>query len=256
LEDFPAKAYIIVEDLVGEAISELRAQLIASREALRECNKRATAGQLALELMHEIRNPLEALGNLIFLARNDSQDPETVQYRLLLAEEQLATLNQLVGHTLGFARFSGHPKMINLVSIAEAALRMHQRAIDRKTIHLVKELPDSLTAEVYAVEMLQVISNLLMNAIDALPDKGVLFLRLRKRQDKIYFVIADNGHGIPPEHRKDIFKPFFTTKKDRGTGLGLALSMEIVERHRGKICMRSSVRPNKSGTTFRISLPG
>ncbi len=238
-----------------ETVSELRARLILSAEALKECEKRATAGQLALELMHEIRNPLEALGNLVFLARGDANSSEELQYYMRLAEEQLATLNQLVSHTLGFARFSGHPKKMNLVAIAEAAIRIHQRTIDKKKIHLVKELPDDVTAEVYAVEMLQVISNLLMNALDALPDEGALYFRLKKRQDRIHFIVADNGHGIPAEHRPDIFKPFFTTKGDRGNGLGLALSREIVERHLGKICVRSSVRPDKRGTTFRISLP-
>jgi signal transduction histidine kinase len=244
-----------MEDLMEETISEQREQLIASAEALRECDRRATAGQLALELMHEIRNPLEALGNLVFLAREDANSSAKLQHYMRLAEEQLSTLNQLVSHTLSFARFSVHPKMMNLVAIAEAALRIHQRTIDSKKIHLVKDLPDSLTVKVYAPEMLQVISNLLMNALDALPDKGVLCLRLRKDQSEIHLLVADNGHGIPPEHQKDIFKPFFTTKEDRGTGLGLALSREIVERHRGKISMRSSVRPDKSGTTFRISLP-
>jgi signal transduction histidine kinase len=103
--------------------------------------------------------------------------------------------------------------------------------------------------------MLQVISNLLKNALDALPHNGVLCLRLRKRLGHIHFLIADNGHGIPAEHRNNIFKPFFTTKEDRGNGLGLSLSREIVERHRGKIHMRTSVHPDRSGTTFRISLP-
>jgi signal transduction histidine kinase len=240
---------------VEETVSELREKLVLSAEALKECEKRATAGQLALELMHEIRNPLEALGNLVFLARGDANLSEELRHYMQLAEEQLATLNQLVSHTLGFARFSDHPKKMNLVAIAEAAVRIHQRTIERKNIHLVKQLPDDLTAEVYAVEMLQVISNLMMNALDALSDDGILFLRLRKRPTQIDVLIADNGHGIPAEHRPDIFKPFFTTKGDHGTGLGLALSKEIVERHRGKMSVRSSVRPNRTGTTFRISLP-
>ena len=72
---------------------------------------------------------------------------------------------------------------------------------------------------------------------------------------KIEFVIADNGHGIPKEHTSDIFQPFFTTKEDRGTGLGLAVSKNIVERHKGRISVRSSVRPGKSGTIFKISIP-
>jgi len=236
-------------------ISDLQARLAAATGALLESNKRAVAGQLALEIMHEVRNPLEALGNLLFLARTDISGSEELRHYMLLAEEQLANLNELVSRTLSFARPSAQPTAMSLVAVLEAALRIHQRAIERKKIHLVRDIAYNLTSDLYAAEMLQVVSNLLMNALHALPDSGVLCLRLRKRRDKIHVVIADNGHGIPWEHRSQIFEPFFTTKKEQGNGLGLSLSKEIVERNRGKISMRSSVRPAKSGTTFRISLP-
>lgn len=88
-----------------------------------------------------------------------------------------------------------------------------------------------------------------------MPPAGTIYICLRKRQDEVQLLIADNGHGIPPEHGDEVFRPFFTTKQDRGTGLGLAVSQKIVGRHRGTIKMRSSVRPGKSGTLFKISLP-
>jgi signal transduction histidine kinase len=100
-----------------------------------------------------------------------------------------------------------------------------------------------------------IISNLIVNAVDALPSGGILSLRVRKVQGKVRFSIADNGHGIPAEYSQEIFQPFFTTKKENGTGLGLAISKKIIERHNGVIRMRSSVRPGKSGTIFHISLP-
>lgn len=99
------------------------------------------------------------------------------------------------------------------------------------------------------------ISNLVVNAIDALPNSGILYLRVRKAQGKVRFSIADNGPGIPAEISQEIFRPFFTTKLEGGTGLGLALSKKIIERYNGAIRMRSSVRPGKSGTVFHISLP-
>jgi signal transduction histidine kinase len=167
----------------------------------------------------------------------------------------MATLAHVASQTLGIARISHVPKPIDLVALAEAALRIHQRAIESKKVHLVKDLPKGIVVPVYTGEMLQVLSNLIVNALDALPTDGTLILRLRKRRGEVQFVIADNGHGIPAEHRNEIFEPFFTTKKDRGNGLGLALSKKIIERHRGRISIRSSVRPGKSGTTFKISLP-
>ena len=236
-------------------ISGLESKLAVLAEALQRAEERATAGHLAFEMMHEIKNPLEALGHLTYLASEEADDPEKVREYMHLAEEQMSTLGRIVGQTLGFARSSQTPKSINLVALAEAALRIHQRTIDARKVHLVKDLPQDLVAEVHRGEMLQVISNLLVNALDALPRDGVVCIRLRKRQNEIHFVIADNGHGIPAEHVDEIFQPFFTTKADRGTGLGLALSKRIVEQHRGRISVRSSVRLGRSGTIFRIALP-
>ena len=216
---------------------------------------RIVAGQLALEVMHEIRNPLEALSHLIYLMREDAQNCENVLKYAAMAEEQMATLNRIVSQTLGFARTSSTAKTSDLVELAEAALRIHRRTIEVKKIHLIKDLPTGIVAEIRMGEILQVVSNLIVNALDALPADGTLTIRLRKRANTIYILIADNGHGIAAEHATSIFEPFFTTKLETGTGLGLPLSKEIIERHGGKILVRSSVLAGKSGTTFRISLP-
>ena len=119
----------------------------------------------------------------------------------------------------------------------------------------MKDLPRGVVAEIRMGEILQVVSNLIVNALDALPADGTLAVRIRKRANMVHILIADNGHGIPVEYTGSIFEPFFTTKEEKGTGLGLPLSKQIIERHGGKIWVRSSVRPGKSGTTFRISLP-
>ncbi len=236
-------------------ISELQTKLAIATERLQKAEERATAGQLALEVMHELRGPLEALGHLTYLALEEADDPAKVRNYLSRAEEQIATLNQIASRTLSFVRSSQTPRLIDLVGVAEAALRIHQRTIEAKRVRLVKELPENLVAKVHIGEILQVVSNVIVNALDALPPEGTLCLRLRERYGQIEFVIADNGHGIPKEHAAEIFQPFFTTKQERGIGLGLALSKNIVERHRGKIRVRSSVRPGRSGTIFKISLP-
>jgi signal transduction histidine kinase len=225
---------------------------LASRQKTEE---RGTAGQLALETMHEIRNPLEALSNLLYLALEKADEPEAVRSYLRLAQEQAAALNGIAGDILGFAKSSRLPKSTSLVALAEAGLRIHQKALKAKRIHVVKELPEDLAAEVHGGEILQVVSNLISNALDALPVEGTLYVRLRRCGDEAHFVIADNGHGMPREVLARIFEPFFTTKEERGTGLGLTLSRTIVEHHGGRICARSSVRPGRSGTAFKISLP-
>jgi len=236
-------------------ISTVEVRLRAAAEAVRRSEERATAGQLALELMHEIRNPLEALGHLTYLTHADADDSTKVRHYMSLAEEQMATLRQVAGQTLGFARPSQSPKPFHLHLLAHASLRLHQRTINAKKIHLVKDLPDDVIAEIHTGEMLQVLSNVILNALDALPAEGTLHLRMRKTPAEVHLLIADNGHGIGEDHIKRVFEPFFTTKEERGNGLGLVLSKKIVERHRGKIRLRSSVRSGKSGTIFKISLP-
>jgi signal transduction histidine kinase len=210
---------------------------------------------LALELMHEIRNPLEAVGHLVYLAEKVADDPELVRKYMQAAEEHMATLNRIASQTLGFARISQHPRPIDLMDLAEAALRIHQRTVEAKKIHLVKKLPKGLLAKVHSGQMLQVVSNLLVNALEALPEAGTLSVRLRKGPDGFHLLVADNGHGIKQEHLERVFEPFFTTRDDTGNGLGLSLSRKVIEEHGGKIRLRSSVREGRQGTVFKISLP-
>jgi len=241
---------------MGELTShELHRRLAGAIDALHLAEERAIAGRLALEIMHEIKNPLEALSHLTFLTLAEADEPEKVRGYMLEAEEQMAEIRQIASQTLGVARQTSVPKMSDLAALTEAAIRIHQKTIAEKKIHLVKDMTEGVTASVYTSEILQVISNLIVNALDALPPDGMLCLRVRKRRDEVHLVVADTGHGIDSEHCANIFKPFFTTKEERGTGLGLALSKKIVERHRGRISMRSSVQPGKSGTIFRIALP-
>ncbi len=205
--------------------------------------------------MHEVKNPLEALGHLTYLALQEADDPAQVRKYLLQAEEQMDNLSHIAKQTLGFSQKMEKPRPVDLVAVAEAAIRIHQRTIEEKRVHLVKDLPDGVIAKIFTGEMLQVVSNLIVNALDALPAEGILRLRIRKRNNEVDFVIADNGHGIASEHQGALFQPFFTTKTDKGTGLGLSLSKRIIERHDGRIRVWSSVRPGKSGTAFKITLP-
>jgi signal transduction histidine kinase len=103
--------------------------------------------------------------------------------------------------------------------------------------------------------MLQVFSNLIANAIDALPEKGILCVRVNRCAEEAHVTVADNGPGIPAVILPRIFDPFFTTKKENGTGLGLSISKSIIEKHHGRIRSRSTTRPSRNGTTFRISFP-
>jgi signal transduction histidine kinase len=238
----------------SDVVEDLRSKLNVAAEALRKAEERALAGQFALEVMHEIRNPLEAVGYLVHLA-TDEAEPAVVREYLRQAEEQMATVHQIAAQTLGFARLLPTPQEVDLIELAEAAFRIHHRRITAQKIHLVRDFSERAFAQIYTGEILQVVSNLLANALDALPEGGTILLRVRKRGSHVQLLVADNGQGMAPDHLARLFEPFFTTKQDRGTGLGLALSKKIIERHTGTISARSSHLPRRNGTTFRIKLP-
>lgn len=224
-------------------------------QALQECQALALAGQFAAATMHEINGPLEAISNLNYLVRTNSDDGEQVRNYSGLLDEQLMALTTISRQTLSFYHSRDTLEPIQIAPLAEAALRIHRNKIIAKEIRLLKKLPGDVTVESYPGAMLQVFSNLIGNALEALPVKGILQIRARSIDGEAHILFADNGHGIPAAIQRRIFEPFFSTKKEHGTGLGLAITKEIVERHRGKIRSRTSTRTGRNGTAFRISLP-
>jgi signal transduction histidine kinase len=224
-------------------------------ETLQRSQGMAVAGQFAVSIMHEINNPLEAVCNLNYLLGADPQNTERAREYSRLMEEQLKTITMIAQRTLNFYRSIDTVEETAIAAVADAALRVHQKKILMKRIALYKSLASDAMATVHAGELLQVLSNLIANAVDALPENGRLHLRIRRRREEVHITIADDGHGIPEAVHSRIFDPFFTTKKERGTGLGLAISKAIVEKHKGRIRSRSSVRSGRSGTAFRIILP-
>jgi signal transduction histidine kinase len=224
-------------------------------QVLRESESRAVAGQFSATIMHEINNPLEAISNLAYLVQREAENPAKVCEYIALLQDQVANVIRIARQTLSFYKPSDVRLPVDLVEVAESALRVHELRIAAKKVHLVKDLGEEVRIEVHPGELLQVFSNLLGNALDALPDNGTLHLRFRKRDDHLHATIADDGSGIPQEIFSKVFDPFFTTKKEKGTGLGLPISKSIVEGHKGRMKVRSSTRPGRSGTAFRISLP-
>jgi signal transduction histidine kinase len=215
----------------------------------------AVAGQFAAVVMHEINGPLEAVTNLNYLIQQDADNAALVRQYSQLIEEQVLNLIKLSRQTLSFYRSEENREVVAMASLAEAALRVHQKNIFAKQIRIRRNLPSDVTAEVHPGDMLQVISNLVANAVDALPEEGILQIRVKRRPQEVRIIIADNGPGIPDSIRARIFEPFFTTKREHGTGLGLAISKSIVEKHHGRIRTRSCTRTTRSGTIFHISLP-
>ena len=223
--------------------------------ALRECRSMALAGQFAATTMHVISGPLEAITNLNYLLRiNCGGNARALSYSHQI-EEQLQFLAGITRQTLSYYRVHPQPESLAVSVLVEAALRIHQHKVRRNEIHLVKELPSDILAEVHPGSMLQVFSNLIGNALEAMPAGGTLWLRVKCSETEVHIVVADRGAGLPAPIRGKIFEPFFSTKRERGTGLGLAITKSIVEKHSGRIRSWTSTSSGRSGTAFRISLP-
>lgn len=229
-------------------------RLNAALAALKRCEEHSLAGQFALEVMHEIRNPLDALGNLVHLAGLE-EDLTIARQHLRDAEEQITMLHQIAGQSLTIARVSQAPVSVSLLELAEAAIRIHHRRVKAKRVTLVRDLDQTGMVTVKPGEIVQVLSNLVGNSLDALSDEGTIALRIRKRSDHLCVIVADNGHGISQDHLGRLFEPFFSTKHDVGNGLGLTLSKKIIDRHGGSIRVRSCTGPRRYGTTFRVCIP-
>ena len=224
-------------------------------EALRESHAFALAGQFAAATIHEVNGPLEAISNLNYLLQNNSEDGEQVRKYSGLIEEQLYILTAISRQTLSFYHSQETVELVRIAPLAEAALRIHHKKIAAKDIRLLKKLPDGVIVEGNSGAMLQVFSNLISNAVEALAPRGILQIRARCTDGEAHILFADNGRGIPAATRLRMFEAFFSTKKGGGTGLGLAITKAIVERHGGRIRSRTSTQVGRSGTAFRISLP-
>jgi signal transduction histidine kinase len=224
-------------------------------EALQESRAQALAGQYAAATMHEINGPLEAIANLNYLIQINSKDTERVRGYSRMIEEQLKTAIAISRQTLSFYHSKDDAQSVQIAFLVEAALRVHVHKIVAKEIQLMKQLPADIEVEIYPGAMLQVLSNLISNAVEALPTKGTLSVRAHASDSYAHILVADNGHGIPAEILPVVFEPFISTKGSHGTGLGLAITRNLVERHRGRILTRSSTRSGMSGTAFRVSLP-
>jgi signal transduction histidine kinase len=212
------------------------------------------AGDRALEIMHETRSPLEILANLCYLADREADRPTQVRSYMGLAEEQLRKLSRVAEQMLSIARLSQASELTDLMQLAEAALLGHQRTIAEKRIHVARKHTKDLQVTAQASRILQLFSNLIANALEAMPEGGQLTLNLKKTATHVEVVVGDNGSGISPEIRDKLFEPFFTTKLNCN-GLGLSLCRRIVQDHGGRLAFRSSVLPHRHGSVFKIRFP-
>ena len=232
-----------------------------AEKALMQTEKLAAVGRLASSIAHEINNPLESVTNLLYLARETAINPETREY-LNIADRELRRVSVIANQTLRFHKQSSRPQWITSEELISSALTIYQGRLVNSSVQVEKRIRAARAVFCFEGEIRQVLSNLIINAIDAMhPHGGRLLMRSREGTDwktgrkGLILTVADTGSGMSPDTAARIFEPFFTTKEIGGTGLGLWVSHEIVERHGGTLAVRSSQHPGRSGTVFTLFLP-
>jgi PAS domain S-box-containing protein len=229
--------------------------------ALMQTEKLAAVGRLASSIAHEINNPLESVTNLLYLARETAINPETKEY-LSIADRELRRVSVIANQTLRFHKQSSKPQLITCEDLIGSAISVYQGRLVNSSVEVERRKRAKRPVLCFEGEIRQVLSNLIINAIDAMhPHGGRLLMRSREGTDwrtarkGLILTVADTGSGMSPDTADRIFEPFFTTKEIGGTGLGLWVSHEIVQRHSGVLAVRSSQRKSRAGTVFTLFLP-
>jgi two-component system, NtrC family, sensor kinase len=227
--------------------------------AVRTAEKLAATGKLAHAMAHEINNPLEALTNLIYLART-STNIDFMQKLLNDAGAELDRVGRITKQTLAFHRDTQFPTQVDMGKLLSDVISFYSRSSSAKQVRLMLDARPTPPVRGFPGQLTQVFSNLVRNALEAAPPHSSVAVRVRPAERGgargLRIAIHDRGAGIPRDVRKRMFDPFFTTKELKGSGLGLWVSKGLVAGHNGAIRFRSSERIGSSGTVFEVFLPG
>jgi signal transduction histidine kinase len=232
-------------------------QLADAQQALRQSEKLASMGQLSAGIAHELNNPLGVITMYTNLLKDETPKDSPLYNDLQLIADQAERCRKIVGGLLNFAR----KNQVQLVesNMVDFISRSIDSIIHSGNIEVIFEnhISDPI-AKIDKEQMMQVLTNLEKNSVEAMPKGGVLKITLTGTEHEVIIEVADTGTGIKVEHMDKIFTPFFTTKEiGKGTGLGLPLIYGIVKMHRGQISVVSNADPWKgpTGTIFTIKLP-
>jgi signal transduction histidine kinase len=225
---------------------------------LRTNEKLAAAGKLSASIAHEIHNPLETVGNLLYLVRKQSTGQQ--EKLITMAEQELSRVVQITKNMLSLYRESKAVVPTKLSEVVESVSLLLQRPLRDKKVEFSTRIDTEARISAFPAEMRQLVSNLVSNAIDAIEPGGKIEVLvedavLKDNKEGVALIVRDTGSGIAKENLPRLFRPFFTTKGENGTGLGLWISHGIVSKHSGYIEVESDRSAEKHGTSFKVIFP-
>ena len=226
-------------------------------KALLQAEKIAATGRMAATIAHEINNPLEAVMNLMYLLRPMIADPAGISY-FQSVETELGRVSHIAKQTLGYYREHAAARSASLAEIVLHAITIYEPRCTATGIEIRKALNSSRKVMMRRGEMMQVVSNLIMNSIYAMQAGGVLSISVEDAvgsPDGIVLTVHDDGVGIAEADLSRVFEAFFTTSSTVGTGIGLFIARQFVEGHGGRIEIETSQSVEDHGTTVRVLLP-
>ncbi|WP_084729311.1 ATP-binding protein [Roseovarius pacificus] len=237
-------------------LSEANRKLEETTEQLIMSEKLAAVGEITASVAHEINNPIAVIQGNLEVARgllNEEADKVSTEFRLI--DDQVYRISAIVSKLLQFAKpeeFSGATNVISPADVVRDCLVLTRHQIEAAGVSIVTHLDSDLQVRISRTELQQVLVNLILNGIQAMPQGGTLTIRVRDAQGNVAIDVQDTGHGIPADVLKRIFDPFYTTKQAEGTGLGLSISQKLVTRAGGTLGVQS--KPG-AGSVFLITLP-
>jgi PAS domain S-box-containing protein len=235
-----------------------------TQDALIANEKLAVAGRLAATIAHEIHNPLDSVSNLLYLMRNGASPEESRQF-MDMAEQELTRVTQISRAMLGLYRESKAPVVVDLKEMMQEILLLLERRFIDMGVAVSTNMPKPISVAAFPAELRQVFTNLITNAAEATGSGGEIKISItpqtagvdatgQKMQAGATVTIADNGAGITEDVRTHLFQPFFTTKGEHGTGLGLWVSRGIINKHGGTISLESDTSEAAHGTVVNVFL--
>jgi PAS domain S-box-containing protein len=232
-------------------------------QSLRVAEQQAAMGRMAAIIAHEINNPLETVTNVFYLLRDHPSLDDDARELARIANEEMTRMRHIAKQTLAFHRDSESPVPVSLRTIMDDVLHAFRHQIQSQGITVDRRIATDGLVIAYPVELRQIFINLIANALQAMPEGGKLRIHLREGSEwlkdsarsGVRINITDTGAGIPLKHHHKIFQPFFTTKADKGTGLGLWVSRGILQKLEGTIKFRCSKAGGTAATTFAVFIP-